>query len=95
MKLPKSIFLLAGAALLWMVDNYALSVSCDSKRPLTDVTMSDPKRAGVRHLYWRENVQWWKDSLATMRSSTFYREPQRLHRQMGLFDLASHSAARQ
>lgn len=75
------------ATLLWICDFYGLSASCDSSRPILDCTYSDPKRAGVKHSYWRENVKWWQSKMANMRSSKFYREPQRLHKQLSFSDL--------
>lgn len=76
------------APLLWMADQYGLTVSADSKRPITDCTQPNPKKAGVRQPYWRNNVKWWQNHLAGMRTSKFYRQPPRLHRQLILFDLA-------
>lgn len=80
---------LALAPLLWMADRYGLSVSCDSSRPIIDCTKPNGKKAGVKHPYWRDNVQWWQEHLANRRQSLFYLEPQRLHKQMNLFDLKS------
>ncbi len=74
------------APLLWMADRYGLTISCDSSRPIIDCTKPDAKKAGVRYPYWRDNVRWWLQHLATLRQSSFYREPSRLHEQMNLFD---------
>lgn len=37
---------------------------------------------------WQANVEWWRGTLANLRSSVYYREPPRLaaSRQLGLFD---------
>lgn len=75
------------APLLWICDRFELSVSCDSSRPILDCTIADAARAGVKHPYWRDNVSWWQNHLATMRPSKYYREPERLHKQLSLFNL--------
>lgn len=75
------------APLLWMCDRFGLTASCDSSRPILDCTRPDPQRAGVKHPYWRSNVRWWQNYLAAMRGSKFYREPERLHEQLSIFDL--------
>ncbi|MBE9015885.1 hypothetical protein IQ272_07005 [Chroococcidiopsidales cyanobacterium LEGE 13417] len=72
------------AGLLFMADRYHLSVSCDSNRPLLDLTRPNRQRAGVRKAYWRDNVAWWLDYCAAMRSSKFYKEPPRLNKQLFL-----------
>lgn len=73
------------APLLFMADQYHLSVSCDSNRPLLDLTRRDRQRAGVRANHWRENVQWWIKYCASMRSSKFYQEPLRFSKQLLFF----------
>lgn len=75
------------APLLWMCDRFGLKLSCDSSRPILDCTFPDPKRAGVKHSYWRSNVQYWQDTLSAIATSKFYREPPRLHRQLSIFAL--------
>lgn len=77
------------APLLWFCDEYGLTCSADSKRPVTDVTYPDPRRAGVRAPYWRDNVQWWQDHFANMRQSKWYKKPFRLHKQLSIFAHAS------
>lgn len=72
------------APLLWFADRYRITVSCDSNRPLLDLTRRDRLRAGVRKAYWRDNVAWWIDYCAAMRSSKFYKEPPRLNKQLFL-----------
>lgn len=73
------------APLLWFADRYQITVSCDSNRPLLDLTRRDRKRAGVRADRWRENVQWWIKYCGSMRSSKFYKEPPRFSKQLLLF----------
>lgn len=70
------------APLLFLADRYCLSVSCDSNRPLLDLTRRDPKRAGVRSDYWRNNVTWWHEYCASLRYSKFYCEPPRVNKQL-------------
>lgn len=74
------------APLLFLADRYQLTVSCDSNRPLLDLTRRDFKRAGVRANYWRHNIVWWQKYCASLRSSKFYREPVTPSRQL-IFDL--------
>lgn len=75
------------APMLWIADRYGLTVSCDSSRLILDCTKPDTSKAGIKHPYWRDNVRWWQDHLTTLRTSKFYQEPGRLHKQMSLFDL--------
>lgn len=73
------------AGLLWLADQYGLTVSTDSTAPIRSVTFHDPqrqKRAGARRPYWRDNVRWWQHHLAHLRTSRYYREPPRPARQL-------------
>ncbi|HEY9610644.1 Dam family site-specific DNA-(adenine-N6)-methyltransferase, partial [Allocoleopsis sp.] len=74
------------APLLWFCDQYGLTCSADSKRPIVDVTYPDRVRAGVRAAtgYWRDNVQWWQNHFANMRQSKWYKEPPRQHQQLSI-----------
>lgn len=61
--------------LLWLADQYGLSVSTDSTSPILNCTWKDKKKSGARCHYWRDNVAWWIDTLANLRTSEYYREP--------------------
>jgi hypothetical protein len=78
--------------LVWLADRERLTVSTDSKKAISDCTYkseANAKRAGRKCPLWRDNVKWWKDTLAGLRRSPFYREPPltRTSRQGSLFDL--------
>jgi len=81
--------------LLWLADQYGLNISTDSSAPIRSaVCTSDRtrKKAGCRvNGDWRDNVQWWIETLGNLRQSEFYREPPNLplSRQLPLFDLPS------
>lgn len=61
--------------LLWLADQYELTVSADSSAPIVNVTRKNDKKAGVRCPYWRDNVAYWVDLLAGLRHTEHYREP--------------------
>lgn len=68
--------------LVWLADQYGISVSADSSRPILNCTWKDPKRAGVKagvrpdgSVDWRANVRWWVDTLASLRTSKYYQPP--------------------
>lgn len=61
--------------LVWLADHYGLTVSTDSTAPILATTRKDQKKAGARFPYWRDNVAYWIQSLADLRSSPYYREP--------------------
>lgn len=63
------------AGLLWLADREGLTVSTDSAAPMLACSRGDALKAGVRAEGWRDNVQWWRDHLAGLRGSTWYREP--------------------
>lgn len=77
-------------------DRYGLTCSTDSKRPLDDVRRSTQKgmiKSGARSFNWRENVQWWIDTLANLQQSEYYLCPSKLRideckhwKQMSLWD---------
>lgn len=69
------LYLPALGGLLWLADQYGLSVSTDSTRPLLEATWPDKQKAGCRCDYWRDNVAWWKETLTHLRGSTWYRQP--------------------
>lgn len=71
------LWLPALGALLWLADHYGLTVSTDSTAPLLAVTRGNHRKAGARLPYWRDNVEWWINRLATLRESPYYRAPQR------------------
>lgn len=64
--------------LLWMCDRYGLTVSTDSKKPLSDCRWNTPeqrKQAGARFDNYKQNVDWWVNHLANFRSTPFYQSP--------------------
>lgn len=61
--------------LLYLADRYELTVSTDSTAPILACTWKNQRKAGARRPYWRDNVQWWKETLADLRQSPHYREP--------------------
>ena len=65
------------AALQWFADENGLTASCDSAKPIRDCFGGDPIKAGCRREYWKDNVRFWQDMVATLRQSEYYREPQR------------------
>lgn len=69
------LYLPALGGLLWLADLYGLSVSTDSTAPILACTWANKRKSGARRHYWRENVRWWQDTLATLRTSAYYREP--------------------
>jgi hypothetical protein len=69
------LFLKALGGLSWLADQYGLTVSTDSTAPVLACTWKDWKKAGVRHRYWRDNVQWWIETLAHLRQSIYYKAP--------------------
>jgi hypothetical protein len=73
--------------LLWLCDRHGLALSTDSKSPALDVTWKDAKKAGARAPTWEANVAWWRDALAGLRDTGYYREPPSPHgaRQLFLF----------
>lgn len=77
--------------LVYLADQHGIAVSADSTSPITSCTRPDPRRAGVRAHYWRDNVRWWQDRLAGLRRTEWYREPPDLApaRQLDLFGEAS------
>lgn len=75
--------------MLWLADRYGLNISTDSTAPVLSCTYKNKKKAGVRveSGYWRDNVDWWKSTLASLRNSQYYKEPPKLElsRQLDLF----------
>lgn len=66
--------------LLWLADHYGLQVSTDSSAPIKSAactTEAKRKKAGVRCTsgYWRDNVDWWINTLASLQQSEYYRKP--------------------
>lgn len=72
------LYLPALGGLLWLADQHGLSVSTDSSAPILSCTRGDAKKAGCRASDWRSNVEWWKNTLAGLRSSIYYRQPPRV-----------------
>lgn len=64
--------------LVWEADRYGLTVSTDSTAPVLACTWKDKKKSGARCDYWRDNVAWWINTLAGLRSSQYYKQPPRL-----------------
>jgi hypothetical protein len=69
------LWLPAVAGLLWLADRHGLTVSVDSARPLMDVTRGDVTKAGALSTTWEGSVAAWRERMATVRQSHFYREP--------------------
>ena len=61
--------------LLYLADQYGLTASTDSTAPILACTWKDQRKAGARRPYWRDNVAWWLDTLASLRQSEFYKAP--------------------
>jgi hypothetical protein len=61
--------------LLWLADRHGLAVSTDSSGPVLQTTWKDQKRAGSARPTWEENVVYWREALAGLRASEWYREP--------------------
>lgn len=74
------------AGLCWLADQVGMTVSTDSTAPVLACTRRDPKKAGVRAPYWRDNVEHWRATLATLRDSPLYREPALPAHQWSLFE---------
>jgi hypothetical protein len=72
------LFLKAVGGLLWLADECGLAVSTDSTAPVLACTWKNWKKAGARHPYWRDNVAWWKDTLANLRQTDYYKAPPQL-----------------
>jgi hypothetical protein len=67
--------------LLWLADQHHITVSTDSTKPVKDCLWKDAtsrRKAGARCDNWRENVAWWKNTLANLRESEYYKAPPRL-----------------
>jgi hypothetical protein len=75
--------------MLWLADRYGLRISTDSTAPVLACTYKNKKKAGVRveSGYWRDNTDWWVQTLANLRQSPYYKEPPTLElcRQLDLF----------
>lgn len=67
------LFLRAMGGLLWLADQYGLTVSTDSTAPILNCTWADQKKSGARMPWWRCNVCWWRWTLAHLRESEWYR----------------------
>lgn len=74
------LFQKALGGLRWLADQLPddLSISTDSTAPVLACTWKNWKKAGARDPYWRNNVNWWKITLANIRTSEYYKEPPRL-----------------
>lgn len=74
------LYLPALGGLLWLADRHGLTVSTDSSAPLrsaTPRTEAKRRKAGCRVASgdYHENLAWWTHRLATLRASSYYREP--------------------
>ena len=72
------LYLPALGGLLWLADRLGMDVSTDSTAPILACTWKGAgklKKAGARRPYWKDNVQWWRDTLGDLRASPWYREP--------------------
>lgn len=65
----------AVGALCWLADQYGITISSDSSAPLLACTRSDPKKAGVRAPYWRDNIAVWHQMFAGLRQTPYYQMP--------------------
>lgn len=64
--------------LLWLADRHGLAVSVDSSAPARSgacTTEQARKKAGARAETMEGNVAWWVHRLATLRQSSYYRQP--------------------
>lgn len=86
-------YLPALGGLLWLADQIGLTVSTDSTAPILNCTWKDKKKSGARCDYWRDNVAWWQNALANLRSSEHYRRPPELPptRQLSLMEDLCHA----
>ncbi len=78
-------------ALVWLADQYGLTVSTDSGAPLISAAPRDArkrKKAGAIGTTWQESVEHWRTALATLRDTPYYREPGAgvTARQLALFE---------
>jgi hypothetical protein len=69
------LYVQAVGGLLWLCDREGIALSVDSSAPILACTRKDMKKSGARHHYWRQNVQWWQHTMASLRSSEHYKEP--------------------
>jgi len=69
------LYLPALGGLLWLTDQHGLAVSTDSTAPVLACTWKNWKKAGARKRYWRDNVAWWQNTLASLRQSEYYKAP--------------------
>lgn len=69
------LYLPALGGLLHLADQHQLTVSTDSTAPVLACTWKDWKKAGARERYWKDNVRWWQQTLASLRQSPHYRRP--------------------
>jgi len=77
------------AGLLWLCDEYGLTLSTDSGKPVMDCTFTESlAKSGARCAYWKDNVAWWRERCANMRQSPYYKPPPNLApaRQLTLLD---------
>lgn len=68
----------AVGGLVWLADQLGLTVSNDSAAPVLAATRSNPRKAGMRAVDWRSNVDWWRSNMSGIRQSVYYREPPRV-----------------
>jgi hypothetical protein len=67
--------------LLWLADALGMTTSVDRSAPVLACTRGNPRKAGCRAIFWRNNVRWWQEVLAGLRESEHYREPEARPRQ--------------
>ena len=70
------LYLPAVGGLLWLADQYGITVSTDSSAPVLACTRGNLKKAGARAPYWRDNVAVWAHCMATLRETRYYSPPQ-------------------
>jgi hypothetical protein len=61
--------------LLWLCDQYGISLSTDGRSPIANALWRDHVRAGAAFPYWRHNLAWVKAEFATLRDSPLYQSP--------------------
>lgn len=67
-------------------DQHGLTCSTDSSRPLNDVRRSTKRgmiKSGARQFYWRDNANWWIDTLANIDKTHYYVCPSKMFQDSG------------
>jgi hypothetical protein len=77
--------------LAWLCDEYGIELSTDSAAPVLAVKRRDHKRSGARVGTVDGNVAWWRNHMANIHTSKWYRDPTTLlkAKQLTLFEMAA------